>query len=460
MTWISPSGRQGLLRTAKGFGAIADGNSHPLSSAYPGITLAAAQAAFPNANVTALTQEVDTCALLQLEASFSGQDRYWDPGTYVIDQTVNASANGGALRGSGSTKLQAKAGALTGVPVLALVGQYATYENITVDANCYSGAFGGSYTLLPNGTGAPYCCWAKNCAYANIRGCLFAGASISALWEDTSTGGVSDGATWYSLSVLSSGTLEIWRFDGTATGGTFTITVTNYLGTQTTGNLNFNATGAQIAAALNLLTTIAPTGDQGQVFTSQASGLPANTAGPLGTNPAYIIFGGPMNGDTSIAVTVNTASLTGGTVTRTRVQQGQRGGGVHWGNGVDNSDQEFVKLRALGNFGDGLIFDGGVNSLLTAPDMENNWLCGIRWTSHGAVVLTGNDVHSPYTEGNWQSMMMDSILGGATTTGHTVLRTNQSGTGSVLHKGGTFSIDLASNNAGQLLVNGTAITVP
>lgn len=66
--------------SAKDFGAIADGGSHPLSSRYA--TLAAAQAVYPW--VTALTQEIDTTAVdaaARYLASLNGGDLVIPPGT-------------------------------------------------------------------------------------------------------------------------------------------------------------------------------------------------------------------------------------------------------------------------------------------------------------------------------------------------------------------------------------------
>jgi hypothetical protein len=71
----------------KDFGAIGDGNPHPLSSVYP--TLAAAQAVYPFA--TSLTQEIDWAAIQSAvnEAMKTGKMVYIiGPGPYLISDTI------------------------------------------------------------------------------------------------------------------------------------------------------------------------------------------------------------------------------------------------------------------------------------------------------------------------------------------------------------------------------------
>lgn len=70
--------------SVKDFGAIGDGNLHPLSSVYA--TLAAAQAVYPFA--TSLTQQIDCCAF---QAAMNASTKVFVPdGTYRLDKTLTA----------------------------------------------------------------------------------------------------------------------------------------------------------------------------------------------------------------------------------------------------------------------------------------------------------------------------------------------------------------------------------
>lgn len=82
---------------------------------------------------------------------------------------------------------------------------------------------------------------------------------------------------------------------GTVTAGTFTITYSS----QTTGNINFDATAAQIQTALEALSNLAP----GDVVVS---------GGPISTTPVVIIFQGTLKGTNVAQVTVDSTGLTGG----------------------------------------------------------------------------------------------------------------------------------------------------
>lgn len=85
-------GGGGSLISAKAFGAIGDGLTHPLSSVYG--TLGAAQAVYPRA--TALTEEIDRHAIQKAVDQWPKTDATgWrggrvtvEPGTYMIDDTI------------------------------------------------------------------------------------------------------------------------------------------------------------------------------------------------------------------------------------------------------------------------------------------------------------------------------------------------------------------------------------
>ena len=94
--------------TPKDYGAICDGNSHPLSSRFS--TLAAAQAVYPVA--TALTDEIDWCAIQTLINS-GVANLNLSAGTYLINHPLTSS-NGIAVTGQGvdaTTIVQTLAGA-------------------------------------------------------------------------------------------------------------------------------------------------------------------------------------------------------------------------------------------------------------------------------------------------------------------------------------------------------------
>lgn len=84
----------------KTYGAIADGNSHPLSTIYA--TLAAAQVVYSFA--TALTDEIDYCALqkaINTANSLSGNIVELPPGIYVINKGIVIPKNAITLKGRG-----------------------------------------------------------------------------------------------------------------------------------------------------------------------------------------------------------------------------------------------------------------------------------------------------------------------------------------------------------------------
>ncbi len=480
MTWISP-GRANGLNTAKAYGAIADGSSHPLSGFFG--SLAAAQAAYPNGGVAALTQEIDACALLQLDHDYAGKERILDPGNYLVDQMISFGTTpgaggtnrvpGGVVRGAGGaasgngTRIIAKPGSgLTAV--VALDAASCNYENFTADANNYT--LGGATTAISSGTGATHAIWARSCVISTCTNLGVAGYKQFGIWNDTSTGGISDGTIFVNPAAVTGGTAEIQSLTCTATSGSFTLTVTNYLGTQTTGNIAFNASAATVIAALNALSTVAPVGDQAGVggsnhcFSNQSVFLPANTAGPLGTNPVYIMFAGALMGPQSL-ITLNQGTLAGGVAAISRVQAGLVSAAFGWGAGADNNIMHFYKPRASGQFGDCMLFNGGVNHEVHGVDFENNWCCGVRWSgcdSSPATTLTGNAVLWGYCENNWQSYYLDTrVASGSRQTGGLLLRTNMSSTGSLLVQPGQASgiIEMAID-VGALIINGSPLTVP
>lgn len=96
------------------------------------------------------------------------------------------------------------------------------------------------------------------------------------------------------------GTDEVQSLIVDATGGTFTLT---YSG-QTTAAIDFDATAAEIQAALEALSNI-------------AVGDVTCAGGPVNTTPVTITFGGTLDHRNVAAITSNAGSLTGGASTAT-----------------------------------------------------------------------------------------------------------------------------------------------
>lgn len=94
------------------------------------------------------------------------------------------------------------------------------------------------------------------------------------------------------------GTSDVQTITSTGTGGTFTITKDG----ATTGPIAFNATAATIQTALQALSTI-------------GSGNVTCTGGPVSTTPVVCTFAAALANATETLMTVNNASLTGGTAT-------------------------------------------------------------------------------------------------------------------------------------------------
>jgi hypothetical protein len=121
---------------------------------------------------------------------------------------------------------------------------------------------------------------------------------------------IDGGVTWTNIAA---GTNAVWTlaFGGTVTGGTFTVSY----GGQTTSAIAYNATAAQVQAALQSLSTI-------------GSGNVTVTGGP-GPTSYVVTFVNALGNAPITGVTVNAASLTGTspTLTPTNTTPGVVGGG-------------------------------------------------------------------------------------------------------------------------------------
>lgn len=117
---------------------------------------------------------------------------------------------------------------------------------------------------------------------------------------------------------------------GTVTGGTFTLTYS----TQTTAAIPWNATAAQVQAALEALSNIAP----GDVFV---------TGGPFPAAPMTITFGGTLLGAQTMTGTFTglTGTTPGGTVTVTTAGTAYVGAAVHTFLPSDASQLPFLAVQ-------------------------------------------------------------------------------------------------------------------
>ena len=105
---------------------------------------------------------------------------------------------------------------------------------------------------------------------------------------------------------------------GTPTGGTYTLTFSG----QTTAGIPFNATAAQVKAALDALSNINP----GDVVV---------TGGPHPGTPVVVTFAGQYMGDDQPQMTASAASLTGGTSPAVTVTTTTPGGGASASDGTE-----------------------------------------------------------------------------------------------------------------------------
>lgn len=154
------------------------------------------------------------------------------------------------------------------------------------------------------------------------------------------------GATFKQVTASTSPTNEVQTLAASsATAGTFTLTY----GGQTTSALAYTATAAQIQAALQALSSIG------------LNNLTA-TGGPANTTNVVLTFTGDLAGQNAALITINKASLTGGSAAAiTETTRGQGAGTVEIRKGTfvlpDPANAGFYKAYASG---DTIITDGSV----------------------------------------------------------------------------------------------------
>lgn len=118
---------------------------------------------------------------------------------------------------------------------------------------------------------------------------------------------------------------DVQTISSSATGGTFTLSFATTTGTQTTTALNYNATAAQVQAALQALSNI-------------GSGNVTCTGGPLAT-AIVCTFGGSMANQPQPVLTIN-SSLTGGTASVAHTTTGQTKGALKAYNSSNSDGSE------------------------------------------------------------------------------------------------------------------------
>jgi hypothetical protein len=386
---------------------LGTGATQPLSNFFS--TLGAAQAQYPNAGITAVTQETDRAALAQLFHDHSACNI--PNGTYMIDAvgTNPLVFAGSALYGNGAT-LQAVGTSGnwgTGGPHAVLKFQGVLLDYLSVDGRSNaSGHFIADGPLGVNGAlnGIWFCSANALINKAGGYNCLAYGLTLD------SSGGVADFCNFQSPIAQNNGTLDVWRIVLAGASGTFTIALKDkYGGAHTTGNITigtttigggvtYNVAGLPNPGGSNAATTVE--GIIGTALHHPSAGAPLNTYGFGSTQAASAVYDstsssvtagsgttvsanltfylicqgqllgpGPLNGGGNWVTSVSAPSG-GGTATLTHIQTGVRGGGMLT-IGADGAFATITNPRCAVNHGDGLCIQSSHNRIY-APDCEFN----------------------------------------------------------------------------------------
>jgi hypothetical protein len=146
---------------------------------------------------------------------------------------------------------------------------------------------------------------------------------------------------------------------GVPTGGTFTLTY----GSQTTAPIPYNATAAQVAAALAALSNVG------------SSANVSATGGALPGSPIVVTFSGQLGNQPQAAMTTNYAGLTGGTNPATQVTVTNAGSAAEQIIGVfDGPNRDFFGNASIA-------FDEAVPVYFHAVSFDISKLQG--WTQYG-----------------------------------------------------------------------------
>lgn len=132
------------------------------------------------------------------------------------------------------------------------------------------------------------------------------GEILGELFQYRSLSGLSTTNRLISMQKITRNEIQTLSITGAPTGGTFTIT---YDG-QTTGNLDFDSTAAEVETALEALSNI-------DAVTC--------TGGPLPADDVYVEFAGTL-AETDVALMTTTDSLTGGSTPATDIVETKKGG--------------------------------------------------------------------------------------------------------------------------------------
>jgi len=205
----------------------------------------------------------------------------------------------------------------------ALVANTTTGKNdvevCAVPANCKAGIAGATGGALGSGVG--YLAFAPAGA-PNAGDVLVADPGNARVQEFTGEGAFVRAFGWDAvfrgLGDAAAGVSEQQTLTIKATAGTFNLGFDPGIGSQTTGQLKYNASAAEVEAALNGLSNVATMAAKITV-----SGGPGDAGG---TSPYVLSFGGSLAGDDVNEVTANSTGLLEGARTAT-VATTQPGGG-------------------------------------------------------------------------------------------------------------------------------------
>lgn len=472
MTWISArvpgSSIESPQYTPPG-ATLGISSTQPLSNFFG--TLAAAQAFYPNAGITALTQETDRAALAQLFHD-STYPRLRAGATYQID-AVGANPlvfaqQYGCIEGAGALLQAVGTSGNWGVGgpggVIKYTGYHLGDRNLNVDGGCYSSVFNFLLNGPLTGNGAFHGKWYQGCADSwfiggNVQNCLSYGH-----WCDDTGGGVADFCHFISPGATKNGTLDVWSITLSAgASGTFTITLHDrFGGSHTTGNITigtttigaglaYNVAGLPNPGASNAANTMegiigtalhnpaAANGSKTYGFGSKQAlatvrDLTATTSAGAGQGSTvsantqyFLVFMGDLLGAQSSAVTATNPSG-GGTTTVAHTQIGVKGGGMGCGECTDVNFYELHSSRFNANFGDGLCMGPSGSAptgwVIINPDHENNWGTNLMiGTGASATAITKARILGGDYEGSWGGVRIETsnVIAGAGSSGHLVM---------------------------------------
>jgi len=432
--------------TAKQYGAVGDGSSHPLSGYFT--TLGAAQAAYPNAGVTGLTQEIDGAAIQQLLHDQTAP--LIEPGTYLTSFGL-VSTQTGLISGYGATIRAVAAGISY---MLDLQGYAGDAAGLTVDGGVYSHSV--NPTIKVNGdlglNGASYGFRISNCSRARFADLVALNCASYGYYADSPSLNANF-CSFDGCQARACGILDVWSLaiSGGASG-TFTITVQDrFGGSHTTGNITIGTTTIGAAQAYNI-SNLPNNGASNAALTMEGIigtaihnpgaspatyGFGSKTAessivdstsysGALATGRGTVIAAGgtyylicqgdllgpgPLAGGNFVVSATNPSG--GGTVTLNHVQAGVKGGGIGCGSTNNNNFYLWNKPVMRSNYGDGALLAGMTTWILNNGDYENCFGSAVRieGTTGGTTALS-HIVERGDFESCWAPFILEKSSGG------------------------------------------------